>query len=111
HYLYQNNLKSNKDIWNAVTAAGKEIAEWLKSTPGGQRGHRYIEDASSKQAMSVFSVMMQYVKAFEFMAMADGDFSIRHWLESDKQGFIFVTNYSDVKDTLKPVLSLFVDLM
>ena len=111
HYLYQNNLKSNRDIWNAVTAPGKEIAEWLKSTPGGQRGHRYIEDASSKQAMSVFSVMMQYVKAFEFMAMADGDFSIRHWLESDKQGFIFVTNYSDVKDTLKPVLSLFVDLM
>jgi type IV conjugative transfer system coupling protein TraD len=111
HYLYQNNLRSNKDIWNAVTAPGKEIAEWLKSTPGGQRGHRYIEDASSKQAMSVFSVMMQYVKAFEFMAMADGDFSIRHWLESDKQGFIFVTNYSDVKDTLKPVLSLFVDLM
>ena len=61
--------------------------------------------------MSVFSVMMQYVKAFEFMAMADGDFSIRNWLESDKPGFIFVTNYSDVKDTLKPILSLFIDLM
>jgi type IV secretory pathway TraG/TraD family ATPase VirD4 len=61
--------------------------------------------------MSVFSVMMQYVKAFEFMAMADGDFSIRHWLEDDQRGFIFVTNYSDVKDTLKPVLSLFIDLM
>jgi type IV conjugative transfer system coupling protein TraD len=111
HYLHQNNLRSNRDIWNAVTAPGKEIAEWLKSVPGGQRGHRYIEDASSKQAMSVFAVMMQYVKAFEFMAMADGDFSIRHWLENDKHGFIFVTNYSDIKDTLKPILSLFVDLM
>ena len=111
HYLYRNNLKSNRDIWDAVTAPGKEIAEWLKSTPGGQRGYRYIEDASSKQAMSVFSVMMQYAKAFEFMAMADGDFSIRNWLESDKPGFIFVTNYSDVKDTLKPILSLFIDLM
>jgi type IV conjugative transfer system coupling protein TraD len=111
HYLYQNNLRSNRDIWSAVTAPGKEITEWLKSIPGGQRGHRYIEDASSKQAMSVFSVMMQYVKAFEFMAMADGDFSIRHWLEDEQRGFIFVTNYSDVKDTLKPILSLFIDLM
>ena len=110
-YLHQNKLRSNRDIWNAVTAPGKEIAEWLKSTPGGQRGYRYIEDPSSKQAMSVFAVMMQYAKAFEYMALADGDFSIGKWLESNKPGFIFVTNYADVRDTLRPILSLFVDLL
>ena len=110
-YLHQNKLRSNRDIWNAVTAPGKEISEWLKSTPGGQRGYRYIEDPSSKQAMSVFAVMMQYAKAFEYMALADGDFSIGKWLESNKPGFIFVTNYADVRDTLRPILSLFVDLL
>ena len=110
-YLHQNKLRSNRDIWNAVTAPGKEISEWLKSTPGGQRGYRYIEDPSSKQAMSVFAVMMQYAKAFEYMALADGDSSIGKWLESNKPGFIFVTNYADVRDTLRPILSLFVDLL
>ena len=111
HYLYQNGAKSNKDIWAAVTAPGTEIAEWLKHTKGGERGLRYIEDASSKMAMSIFAVMMTYVKAFEYMSTADSDFSVKEWLENEKPGFIFITNYSDIKDTLKPILSLFVDLM
>lgn len=55
--------------------------------------------------------MMQYTKSFEFMSAADGDFSVKKWLEDEKPGFIFVTNYSDNKDTLKPVLSLFIDLL
>ena len=82
----------------------------LKSVKGGQRGHRYIEDASSKQAMSVFSVLMQYVKSFEYMSQADGEFSLDQWLEQGK-GCIFVTNYSLVQDTLRPILSLFIDLL
>lgn len=48
---------------------------------------------------------------FEFMASADGDFSVKKWLENERPGFIFVTNYSDIKDTLKPILSLFIDLL
>lgn len=111
HYLYQNGAKTNKDIWEAVTAAPTDIAGWLQNTKGGERGLTYIRDASSKQAMSILSVMMQFVKAFEFMSTADGDFSVRQWLESEKPGFIFITNYSDVKDTLRPILSLFVDLI
>ncbi len=110
HFLYQNGLKTNADIWTAVTAPGKDIASWLKKTRGGERGFRYLEDSSSKQSLSVLAVMMQYAKAFEFMAKADGDFSIRPWLEDDKGGFIFITNHADVKSTLRPILSLFIDL-
>ncbi|MBI3578865.1 MAG: type IV secretion system DNA-binding domain-containing protein, partial [Ignavibacteriales bacterium] len=103
--------KKNADIWAAVTAPGNVIAGRLRQTKGGERGYRYIEDASSKQAMSVFSVLMQYVKATEFMTEADGDFSVGRWLEDKKPGFIFITNYSSVRDTLRPILSLFIDLM
>lgn len=111
HYLYQSNKRTNKDVWEAVTAPCKDIAAWLQKTKGGERGYRYIEDASSKQAMSVMAVMMQFAKAFEYMSDSDGDFSIKKWLESQQAGFIFVTNYSDIKDTLRPILSLLVDLM
>ena len=110
-YLHLNNTKNNKDIWNAVSSSILDIERWLRDTKGAERGHVYIQDASSKQAMGVHSVMMQYCKAFEFMSNADGDFSIKDWLESDKSGFIFVTNYADIKDTLRPILSLFVDLL
>ncbi|MHB8843326.1 MAG: type IV secretion system DNA-binding domain-containing protein [Nitrospirota bacterium] len=111
HYLYQNNARSNSDIWAAVTAPISHIAGWLKGTRGGERGYVYIQDASSKQAMSVVAVMMQYVKSFEYMSKADGSFSITEWLGDPKPGTIFITNYADVKDTLRPILSLFVDLL
>lgn len=111
HYLYQSGKRTNKDIWETVTKENAAIAEILKNTKGGERGYKYIEDGSSKQALGVMSTLMQYVKSFEFMAAADGNFSVRDWLYNDKGGFIFVTNYSDIVDTLKPVLSLFIDLL
>ena len=111
HYLYVNKARSNSDIWTAVTAPISEVAYWLQQVKGGQRGYVYIQDASSKQAMSVVAVMMQYVKSFEYMSKADGPFSITEWLNDPKPGTIFITNYADVKDTLRPILSLFVDLL
>ncbi len=111
HYLYQNRLRTNADIWAAVTAAGADISAWLKDCRGGERGYRYIEDASSKQALSVFAVMMQYVKSFEYMAKMRGDFSLKRWIENARGGIIFVTSYADIEATLRPILSLFVDLL
>ena len=55
--------------------------------------------------------MMQYTSAFEYMSQGESGFSITDWLSDDKPGFIFVTNQSDVKDTLKPILSLFIDFL
>ncbi len=110
HYLYQGGAKTNSAIWKEITAPGEQITERMNHTVGGQRGCRYIEDPSSKQALSIFSVLMQFTKSFEYMAQVDGSFSIIDWLESGK-GWIFVTNYADVQDTLKPILSLFIDLI
>ncbi|MFZ6007208.1 MAG: type IV secretion system DNA-binding domain-containing protein [Nitrospirota bacterium] len=111
HYLYQNNLKTNANIWNAVTARAADINVWLEHTMGGERGFRYIEDASSKQAMCVLAVLMQYTKSFEYFQKTAGEFSIKKWLYDDKGGFIFITSYADIEATLRPILSLFVDLL
>jgi hypothetical protein len=110
HFLYENGYRTNKDIWELVSAPGKDINRALASIPGGARGLRYIEDASSKQAISVLSVMMQYVKCFEYMTNFEGDFCINDWLQNGK-GMIFISNYADIKETLKPILSLFIDLL
>ena len=55
--------------------------------------------------------MMQYTAAFEYMSQAESNFSVTEWLSNEKPGFIFVTNQSDLKDTLKPILSLFIDFL
>ena len=111
HYLWQHDRRTNSNIWTGVTAPGERIHEWLRNTPEGQTGFRYIEDASSKQALSVFATMMQYTAAFEYMPQGESNFSVTEWLSNDRPGFIFVTNQSDLKDTLKPILSLFIDFL
>ncbi|MDR2017907.1 MAG: type IV secretion system DNA-binding domain-containing protein [Syntrophobacterales bacterium] len=110
HYLWRNNFKTNSDIWKGVAAPAKKIHEWLRITPEGQAGYRYIEDAGSRQTLSsVFAAMTQYAHAFQYMSHGDSAFSVTDWLSNDRPGFIFVTNQSD--DTLKPILSLFVDFL
>ncbi|MFZ5996392.1 MAG: type IV secretion system DNA-binding domain-containing protein [Nitrospirota bacterium] len=110
HYLWQNNQKSNPAIWDAITSSGNDITGWLKETPGGESGHVFVQDASSKQAMSVYAVLMQYASCFKYMPSTDSNFSIIEWLQNGK-GWIYVVNYADVQDTLKPILSLFIDLL
>jgi type IV secretory pathway TraG/TraD family ATPase VirD4 len=110
HNLHTDNSRSNRDIWEMITSEGKHISTELKLTRGGEAGHRFIENPESNQALGVFAVLMQHTKAFEYMAGCDGDFSVKDWLQSG-QGMIYITNYADVKDTLKPILSLFIDLM
>ncbi|MBI3813356.1 MAG: type IV secretion system DNA-binding domain-containing protein [Nitrospinae bacterium] len=109
HYCYANNLKTNSDIWMNVTAEIKEIANKLKQIKGGEAGYSYIQDVG-KQAGSVISTMLQYVSAFRYMTNKSDDFSIFDWLEGGR-GWLFITNYSNIKDTLRPMLSLFVDLV
>lgn len=112
HHLYQNDLTDNSHLWRMLTAEPNDISIRLSMTRGGEAGYRYITQntESSRQAESVLAVMMQYTKCFEYMAGTDGDFSITDWLKSGS-GLIYITNYEDIEETLRPILSLFIDLM
>jgi type IV conjugative transfer system coupling protein TraD len=110
HSLYQRNLRTNAEIWKAVSAPSRDISAWLDAALGAESGHRYVEDPTSKQTMSILSVMMQFVKCFELLSKMEGDFRISQWIEQG-EGWIFVTNDAQTADTLRPMISLFIDLL
>lgn len=103
--------KTNADFWKAVTGTVKEIADTIKNVDGGQAGYTFIQDASSKQALSVIAVLMSYCSFYEYAAHSDGDFCIDTWLRQEEGGFIFLTGREEIQDTLRPMLSLFIDLL
>lgn len=111
HHLYQKNRKTNKDLWEVLTLDGGNISAILKKTVGGEMGLKAIDDGKNPQARGIFATLSQYTAVFDYMQNSDGDFSVRKWLEDEQSNFIFITNYSEVQDTLKPVLSLFIDLL
>lgn len=111
HNLLQNEKRTNRDIWEMIIEAAPQLVNELKFTKGAEAGHRFVEKPDSNQTLGVLAKLMEHTKCFEYMAATDGDFSINNWLNNGKPGMIFITNYADAKDTLKPVLTLFVDMV
>ncbi len=108
-YCWNQGTKQNSDLWKALTAPTNEIAEMCKVTAVGKAGYTFVQDASSKQAQGVCSVLMSFVSWMEYAN--DGDFSMRKWIQNNDGSTIFLRNHADVKNTLKPYLSLFADLL
>ena len=107
--LYLAGEKRNAAIWEFLQRDGSQVTAALKKIK--HPGWKYIEDASSKQALSVFATLQQFVQCFEIMGKSDGDFTVTNWLNDQRGGFIYITNYEDIRDAMRPTLSLFIDLM
>ncbi|KAB0669007.1 type IV secretion system DNA-binding domain-containing protein [Oryzomonas sagensis] len=107
-YNFTNNKRLNSDLWKSFTSPINDIADMCKATPLGQAGYAYIQDASSKQAASVIAVLMSYISWLEWAT--DGPFSLQDWAKNSTDQSVFVTTVEEVATTLKPYLSLFIDL-
>lgn len=108
-YCYVSGKTSNKDIWQTVTLPNVQLYEILQTTKGGELGAKHLEDPDGKTAMNIMSNLMQYVKVFEYMSTMSGDFSITDWVTNENQvGSIFITNYANLQNILKPMISLFI---
>ncbi len=114
-YLIKNGMETNKDIWEFFTAPTEQIKGWLETLPECREGWTYIQDASGKQAAGVMSTLMQHVAPFEYLQHLQGDFSFRREMKEDivsayHHPTIFIANRPDMKDLLRPILSLVYDL-
>lgn len=105
-YLHGEGKTSNMDLWNAA----RDIHKFLSSFEGGRVGLRHIDDPEGKQARGILSTMLKFTSPLRFMSGVDGGFSIKEWVKNGK-GWLYVVNNQKAKDTLRPILSLAVDLV
>lgn len=117
YYLKITRQESNQAIWEHVTKTESEMIQLMQEAISAGLEHAkkafgYLQgyEKGSKVASDVLSTMRQYTNCFQYMTHLGSEFSIKRWLESDSAGFVFITNYSNLRDTLKPVLSLFIDI-
>ena len=108
--LYHQGQRTNADLWRALSSHIRDVAEICNSIEQGAAGLKYIEDVSGKQAAVVGAVLMSYVSWLEFACNGCG-FTIRNWIENHRGSFIFITGRPEVENTLRPYLSLFIDLL
>jgi len=81
----------------------KTISDYLTDT-GGKEGH-------SKLAQDIKASMTQYIQFLRYMPKKEGNFKIDDWLNNKVSGNIYITSHPDLKETLKPALSLFLSML
>lgn len=109
-YCIYSGRRTNADIWSVVCSPIEELSEMLKATPGAEAAAIHIADPKEKTAKTIHSSLMQYAKSFVYMKN-DGDFSLSDWIVNGNPGFIFVTSSANNQEALRPVISLFIDMM
>ena len=110
-YLYTNNLCTMTDLWGMLTLETAALVEMLKAKPGCEAGYKLISNASGRTTDTILGAVVEHTKFFQFMTANDSDFSTAAWLNDGKPGFIFLQNSPVAKDLLRPILTLFIDML
>lgn len=109
-HLFQTNQLTYSALWSTLTKSPEELSEILKNTRGGTAGAAHIADPANKQTGSVLSTMHLYTKIFEYFNDSEDSFSIDEWVKNGS-GVLFISNYDKLKETLRPVLTMFIDTL
>lgn len=111
--LLKMGAKTNKDLTDKLLKIDlTEAAKIVKNTPA----QSIIDEQNPKTALSVMSVLSTNLKSLEHLRQTpnkDGEtFSIKDWVKQENNsGFLFFSSRSDHHETLKPLISTWVDIV
>ncbi|MFZ5906559.1 MAG: type IV secretion system DNA-binding domain-containing protein [Nitrospirota bacterium] len=109
----ENDTRTSGAIWRYIVMPREELYNALKASPKGLAAAGLIEQNTPKTE-SILSVLRTYTRVFEFLPDNDNPeiFSIRKWLRNEEHGnSLFITNFKAAKETLRPLITLFFDVV
>ena len=105
------NNKTNAAIWEMLSMDSEELYNKLNEHGEGA-ACKFIDPSAKGQTAGVLATLVQHTQIFEKMQHIDGDFSLRRWLyDENETGWLFIVGHEQVKDLLRPLLSLVVDFL
>lgn len=83
------------------------IQKYLKGT----EAETLTSDKIEKTAVSIKSVLATYLKSLKYVKEGDDAFSIRKWIQNDNaNNWLFITSLGDRHETLKPLITAWLDI-
>lgn len=108
--LSKNGKANNKDLCDLLLKT--ETKEFVKFLSGTE-AKTIIDVKADKTAASIRSVLSTYINPLKFLTNPENQkpFSIRNWVkDQDSDSFLFLSSIADKHESLKPLLSLWLDL-
>jgi type IV conjugative transfer system coupling protein TraD len=108
--LSKSNKANNQELCRLVLKSStKEFVKFLKNT----EAESIIDTKADKTSASIRSVLSTYINPLKFLTNQDNkkSFSIRNWVkDGNSDSFLFLSSIADKHESLKPILSLWLDL-
>jgi type IV conjugative transfer system coupling protein TraD len=101
------NRKVVKLLRYLLTADLDVLQQYLKGT----EAETLVSEKIEKTAISIKSVLATYLKSMKYIQDEENPFSIREWIQNDKaNNWLFITSLADRHETLKPLISAWLDI-
>ena len=114
-YLYQNNMKTNKDICDFFSLPLSDIHQKLsRGLPTSEKGAlKHIDKHDSNQAASVVSILQERISFFRYLINVNGTFSFRDYISKEDEfpGSLFLMNIRNYDAIFRPLMTFVVDIM
>lgn len=103
---------SNGELTNVLLR--NKLTEAAKLARGTE-AQSIIDEGNPKTALSVMAMLATNLKSLTTLRDRDADmeepFSIRRWIENqEQQGFLFISSRADRHETLKPLITTWLDI-
>lgn len=91
-----------------LKSSSKKFSSFLSKTEAVS----IIDDKADKTAASIRSVLSTYINPIKFLTNQENKrpFSIKNWVKNADDSFLFLSSIADKHESLKPLLSLWLDL-
>lgn len=98
---------TNQEFVDALLKVGYEnLAEFLTGTEAAS----LVSTKSERTSLSILSILATHIASMKYLRDSEDNFSIRNWVETDSDGFLFISSRSDQHDSLQPLISTWIDI-
>ncbi len=108
-YCHANGLTDNQHIWNILRLPVEQLRNKLSNI--NSEAVIYLSENQGGVTQSIMSSLIRYAKIFRYLQNPGKkeSFSLRNWVNSPGKGTIFLTNNTKQRESLRGILSLFIN--
>ena len=102
----ENNLQ-NSELCNLLLTSQTSV---LEDFLAGTEAAAIISEAGEKMTISVRATLNTQIKALKYIEDTDKPFSIRDWIATNDDSWLFITASPDQRETLSPLICAWIDI-
>lgn len=106
---FHENRRTNADLARFCGFDPEIQKKAFENTPGCEMAAKHLVAPKERTAASILSTLAVYTTSIRYLGAIGSDFSAKNWV--DKGGWIFIPSNPRYNETLKPLLSLFIDVL